>query len=74
MLMSNTAQEDFFVEYTRARLVEWCAQECLAGKASLEDQHTNLIQMALEKGWLTKRQPHAITAKGYGVAAAFLRR
>ncbi|NDJ14092.1 MAG: hypothetical protein EBY17_23345 [Acidobacteriia bacterium] len=72
MLMANTAQEDFFVEYTRSKLVEWCAQECLTGKAGLEDP--KLIQMALEKGWLTKRQPHTITAKGYGVAAAFLRR
>ena len=29
---------------------------------------------ALSKGWLTKREPHRLTAKGFGVAASFLKR
>ena len=29
---------------------------------------------ALSKGWLTKREPHKLTAKGFGVAASFLKR
>lgn len=72
--MENKAQDDFLNEYARTRLIEWCAQELLEGKLDLTNQPSILIEAALEKGWLTKREPRALTAKGYTTAAAFLRR
>jgi hypothetical protein len=74
----NKAQEEFLTEYARSVLVSWCAHEALPDTAviggGVDNAHPVLLAMALEKGWVTKREPHRITAKGYSVAAAFLRR
>jgi hypothetical protein len=71
--VESKAQDDFLNEYARTRLIEWCAQELLEGKLDLTSQPPLLIEAALEKGWLTKREPRSLTAKGYTTAAAFLR-
>ena len=72
--MESKAQDDFLNDYARTRLIEWCAQELLEGKLDLTSQPPLLVEAALEKGWLTKREPRSLTAKGYTTAAAFLRR
>ena len=75
VITENKSSEDFLAEYTRVKLVEWCAAEILGdGPFDLSQTHPKLVQVALEIGWITKRTPHAITAKGYSVAASFLRR
>ena len=73
----NKAQEDFLTEYARSVLVNWCAAEALGYETiggTVDQAPEKLVALALEKGWITRRTPHKITAKGYSVAAAFLRR
>ena len=75
MTTENKSQLDFLEEYTRTKLVDWCAVEVLGGEpVNFEALPSKLVQLALEKAWISKRTPHTITAKGYYVAAAFLRR
>lgn len=74
----NKAQDEFLIEYARSVLVNWCALEALGSETliggTVDQAPEKLLAIALEKGWVTKRTPHRITAKGYSVAAAFLRR
>lgn len=70
----NKAQEDFLDEYARRNLVEWAARELVFDDLDLDEEPAMLVSFATEKGWLSKREPRSITAKGYSTAAAYLRR
>jgi len=83
----SKAEEAFIDQYTRKLMVDWAAHMILYSDGSIvkeavqDDLHPEVrydlnpyIDHALAKGWLTKREPHRLTAKGFGVAAAFLKR
>lgn len=70
----NKAQEDFLDEYARRTLVEWAARDLVFDDLDLDKEPAMLVAFAAEKGWLSKREPRSITAKGYSIAAAYLRR
>ena len=71
----SKAEENFIDQCTRKLLVEWAKQSIAFGGLS-EPAGARMIYFdhALAKGWLTKREPHRLTAKGFGVAASFLKR
>lgn len=67
---------NFIDQYTRKLLVEW-GDSCLKHGEILQLQKTPqqvYLDHALTKGWVSKKTPHKLTAKGWGTAAAFLRR
>ena len=65
----------FIDQYTRKLLVAW-------GHASLYDEFIPdiddgdqvYLEQALVKGWVSKKTPHKLTAKGWATAASFLKR
>lgn len=75
----SKAEENFIDQYTRKLLVEWAYSQ-VATPLNEEAVRTASLGRpvffahALAKGWLTKREPHRLTAKGFGVAASFLKR
>jgi hypothetical protein len=75
--MPRTKGELAFIDqYTRKLLVDW-ANVCIQRgdlPDSFETSSNVYVEHALEKGWLTKRTPRALTAKGWSTAAAFLKR
>ena len=73
------SEEAFIDQYTRKLLVEWAVHMILYPDGSIENPEIRYIlnpyiDHALSKGWLTKREPHRLTAKGFQVAASFLKR
>ena len=70
------AEQDFIDQYTRSLLVKWANVSIQEGHLPEQfDRASNVyVEHALERGWLTKATPRRLTAKGYAVAAAFLRR
>jgi hypothetical protein len=66
----------FIEQRTRQLLVEWADRQLREG--SLGSIHVTTIQVyvehALYKGFLTKREPTRLTAKGWSAAASFLKR
>lgn len=70
------AEENFIDQYTRKLLVDWAYTQTvnpMALKAVIEGRPV-FVEHALKKGWLTKRTPHKLTAKGFSVATSFLKR
>ena len=74
------AEENFIDQYARKLLVEW-ARQTLAFDQINEPERLDIRQgtmtyfdHAIEKGWVSKREPRKVTAKGFGVAVAFLKR
>jgi hypothetical protein len=68
-------EQDFLKEYTRTRLVMWCARE-MRGKDPFmpeEDRVSVFADVAEANGWVRKDRA-GVTSKGYSVAAAYLRR
>ena len=69
----SAAEIDFIDEMTRSMLVKWADQ--LVRESCIEPEPTGVYrEHALEKGWLTVKLPHRLTAKGWTTAASFLRR
>lgn len=69
----SAGENDFIVEYTRSQLVKW-AHHCVT-EGCLPDRIPAIyLEVALKKGWLTKKEPRKLTAKGFKAAASFLRR
>lgn len=78
------AEEDFIEQYTRVLLVQWCTQTIAAGVISdAADAGTHKVRLpvaeiclahAIEKGWVGKAESKKVLAKGFAVAAAFLKR
>jgi len=74
--MARTKGELAFIDqYTRKLLVKW-ADICIVkgDLTSAGETPAVYLEHALEKGWLTKRTPRTLTAKGWSTAAAFLKR
>jgi hypothetical protein len=80
MAERTKAEEAFIDQYTRKLMVEWAKQSLAFGSvnepttADLKSGMMVYFDFALSKGWLSKREPHRLTAKGFGVAASFLKR
>lgn len=75
--MQRTKSEEAFIDqYTRKLTVEWAHHmvQYPGGSDPLKGVDVAYQSHALKKGWLTKREPHTLTAKGFGVAASFLKR
>ena len=80
----NAGKRDFIMEMTRVRLVRWCSEDVLYRDEGRDDikleivkeieQDTICIQVAKEKGWISRKDPNIISSTGFKVAAAFLRR
>jgi hypothetical protein len=76
------AKQDFTDQYTRKLLVDWAHHEVAAGHP-VEAQPCSpspcaygqviYVEYAIEKGWLVK-DGSRVSAKGFAIAAAFLRR
>jgi len=68
-----TKAEDAFIDQmTRKKLVAMADSLIQDGESRglPEPYRTH----ALERGWLSKRDPNKLTGKGYGIAASFLKR
>jgi len=71
----------FIDQFTRKLMVEW-GRQCLAHGSLNEPTKADLgndltmacVEHALTKGWLTKREPRKLTARGWSVAVSFLKR
>lgn len=76
----SKGEEAFIDQYTRKMMVEWAKQSIAFGglneptPADIKGGMMVYFDHALSKGWLTKRTPHRLTAKGFQVAASFLKR
>ncbi len=69
----SAGENDFVLEYTRSQLVKW-AHHCVTEGCLPDRIPTIYLDTALGKGWLTKKEPRKLTAKGFKAAASFLRR
>ena len=66
----------FIEQHTRMMLVDWAFEQVSRGELPEHVRHGRPVffDFALSKGWLSKREPHRLTATGFGVAASFLKR
>lgn len=66
----------FIDQMTRKLLVGWAHHMVQHPEGSLPLNNVAIPYQshALKKGWLTKREPHKLTAKGFQTAASFLKR
>jgi hypothetical protein len=69
----NAKQIDFIQERTKSLLVEWGEQQLAGFHLDPPYEQTLYWNFARSKGWL-KKAADELTTKGFGVAAAFLRR
>lgn len=86
-MAKSKGEEDFIEQKTRELLVRW-ADYCIKSGGPLPDfegdlanqaaddlgMHKDYWDLALSRGWLTKKTPRTLTSTGWGVAAAFLKR
>jgi hypothetical protein len=74
--MRSKAEESFIDQFTRSLTVGWADHMVRfpGGPSPLKGVDPVYVEHALAKGWLTKRTPYKLTAKGFQVAAAFLKR
>jgi hypothetical protein len=75
--MRTQAEIDFIDQYARKLTVEWAdAQLHGADISASNPKHRDHIYFvhALERGWVSKAEPHRLLAKGLGVATSFLKR
>lgn len=70
-----SGEQDFVAEMARSRLVEWADRQVRRTSPVIasEDQGTAYLEHAAVKGWVTTRHD-GVTAVGFKVAAAYLRR
>ena len=68
----------FIDQFTRKLMVTWGGHCVAFGSLTNLDPPNKLTEAclthALSKGWLTKREPRRLTAKGWTVAVSFLKR
>ena len=70
-----TKAEDAFIDQmTRKKLVAMADSLIQDGLLVIEVLPEPYRTHALERGWLSKRDPNKLTGKGYGIAASFLKR
>lgn len=77
MSTRSKAEEAFIDQYTRKLMVSWadvCVQAGHLPDRFTSDSDNPYVQHAFAKGWITKREPCRLTAKGFGVVASFLKR
>tara|TARA_B100001094_G_scaffold282235_1_gene294213 strand:+ start:4023 stop:4310 length:288 start_codon:yes stop_codon:yes gene_type:complete len=80
MAERTKAEENFIDQYTRKLLVDWAYTQTVRpmDEDPLKSMHLHgrpvFLEHALARGWLTKRTPHRLTAKGFSVATSFLKR
>jgi len=75
--MKSKGEQSFIDQYSRKLMAEeWACQTVESGQIGLSTSALQeaCLEHALSKGWLTKREPRRVTAKGFEVAASFLRR
>lgn len=75
--MESKGEQSFIDQYSRKLMAEeWACQTVESGQIRESGQRLEAVclEHALSKGWLTKREPRRVTAKGFEVAASFLRR
>ena len=76
----SKGEQAFIDQYTRKMMVAWAKQSIAFGElnepipADIKGGMMVYFDHALAKGWITKREPHRLTAKGFQVAASFLKR
>jgi hypothetical protein len=69
------AEKDFLDEYTRRLLVRWADRSLRTGSVGdIQEEDEPYFSYAIDKGWIGKASPRRLTAKGFSVAASFLRR
>jgi hypothetical protein len=70
------SEEAFIDQMTRSLTVGWADHmvRCPGGVPLWERVAPVYVEHALKKGWVTKREPRRLTAKGFQVAASFLKR
>ena len=75
--MRTKAEETFIDQYTRSILVKW-GNHLVQGYKAHHSQNViheqPYLDHALKKGWVTKKEPRRLTAKGWQTAASFLKR
>jgi hypothetical protein len=79
--MSETTRSkgelEFIDQYARSLTVAWATQ-CISGPGEIPDtpgvRDTPYFRHAVEKGWITKKEPRRLTAKGFQTAASYLKR
>lgn len=69
----NKGQLDFVTERTKQQLTLWAHDQLRQGWFHVTDDATLYLSFARSKGWV-KKGADEMTAKGFGVAAAYLRR
>lgn len=76
MEQRSKGEEAFIDQMSRKLLVLWADHMVRHpdGAAPLDTVAIAYVSHALKKGWLTKRVPHRLTAKGFQTAASFLKR
>ena len=89
-MAKTKGEEEYIEQRTRALLVDWADYCVKHGnlpdfEGTPEDSaarrlaerigiHKEYWDLAIERGWLTKKTSRTLTSGGWGVAAAFLRR
>jgi hypothetical protein len=71
--MASKAETDFINEFTRTRLVKWCAYYLKHGDLPASEQEGVFWEHAMAKGWVSKKDGR-ILSTGFKTAASFLRR
>ncbi len=70
----NAAETVFVDQFVRKLLVGWAEHAIVYGFIPVVDHnHTKFLAYASEKGWITKREPKTLTAKGWNAAASFMK-
>ena len=73
MVAEYTKSEDAFIDQmTRKKLVSMADSLIQSGESQVLPEPYRAH--ALNRGWLSKRNPDKLTGKGYGIAASFLKR
>ena len=70
------AEEGFLEQMTRSLLPVWGDYLIKNPEGSLEQkpEEAPYWNLASERGWITKKEPYRLTAKGFDTASAFLKR
>jgi hypothetical protein len=75
MMERSKGEQNFIDQMSRKLLVMWADHLIRYPEGTIPgDTPMPYMMHALKKGWLTKREPHRLTAKGFQTAASFLKR
>jgi hypothetical protein len=70
----NAAESTFVDQFVRRLLVGWAEHAIVHGSIPVvEHSHVQFLTYASDKGWITKREPKTLTAKGWNTAASFMK-